>query len=108
MTTSPAAAAAAAAAAARTPTSSLKGFVIPPLQPGDRICDWKPLFKAAVTSLLTQENGEKLAIDLLPGYINRRTAEKELVRHILDLSICTGWSYLFIYLLHEHDGVAFF
>ena len=86
MTTFRAAAAAAAAAAANnTTTSSLKGFVIPPLQPGDRICDWKPLFKAAVTSLLTQENGEKLAIGLLPGYVNRRTAEKELVQEAVKL-----------------------
>ena len=58
---------------------SLKGFVVPPLQPGDRISDWKPLFKAAVTTLLAQNDGERLAIGLLPGHVNRRKAEKELV-----------------------------
>ena len=66
-------------------TTSLKGFVIPPLQPGDRIGDWRPVFKAAVTSLLAQENGEKLAIGLLPGYVNRRIAEKELVQDAVKL-----------------------
>ena len=57
-----------------------KEFVIPPLQAGDRIEDWKLLFQAAVTPLLAKDGGEKLAaIGLLPGYINRRPAEKELV-----------------------------
>ena len=59
---------------------SLTGIVVPPLQPGDRISDWKPLFKASVTPLLAQTNGELLAIGLLPGYVNRRRAEKELVQ----------------------------
>ena len=56
-----------------------KEFVMPPLQAGDRIEDWKLLFQAAVTPLLAKDGGEKLAIGLLPGYINRRPAEKELV-----------------------------
>ena len=59
---------------------SLTSVVVPPLQPGDRISDWKPLFKAAVTPLLARENGEQLAIGLLPGHVNRRRAEKELVQ----------------------------
>ena len=50
-----------------------------PLQPGDRISDWRPVFKAAVTPLLAKENGQALAIGLLPGYVNRRTAGRELV-----------------------------
>ena len=56
-----------------------KEFVIPPLRPGDRIEDWKLLFQAAVTPFLAKDGGEKLAIGKLPGYINRRLGEKELV-----------------------------
>ena len=56
-----------------------KEFVIPPLQVGDRIEDCKLLFRAAVKPLLAKDGGEKLAKGLLPGYINRRPAEKELV-----------------------------
>ena len=54
--------------------------VIPPLSCGQRISDWEPVFKAAVTSLLVQTGGERLAIGLLPGYVNRRVAEVELVK----------------------------
>ena len=50
-------------------------FVVPPLQPGD----WRPVCKAAFTPLLAKENGQALYIGLLPGYVNRRTAECELV-----------------------------
>ncbi len=60
--------------------TGVNGFVVPALQPGDRISDWQPLFKASVTPLLAQENGETLAIGQLPAYVNRRTAEKELVQ----------------------------
>ena len=41
----------------------LKGttqFVIPVLKPNIRIDGWEPLFRAAVTPLLLQENGESL------------------------------------------------
>ena len=63
--------------------STVKGFVVPPLQPGDRISDWEPIFKAAVTPLLAQDNGQTLAIGLLPAHVNRRTAEKELVQEAI-------------------------
>ena len=57
---------------------------IPALQPEERIEDWKPLFKAGVSTLLARgPEGEALAIGLLPAYINRRTAECELVREVL-------------------------
>ena len=57
---------------------------IPALQPEERIEDWKPLFKAGVSTLLARgQEGEALAVGLLPAYINRRTAERELVREIL-------------------------
>ena len=57
---------------------------IPVLKPDERIDDWKALFKAGVGTLLARgTEGEKLAIGLLPAYINRRTAERELVREVL-------------------------
>ena len=57
---------------------------IPPLQSGERIEDWERLFRAAVTSLLTQEGGQRLAISLLPAYVCRRVAERELVREVVN------------------------
>ena len=36
-----------------------------------------------MTSLLARDNGEKLPIGLLPGCVNRRTAEVELVREAI-------------------------
>ena len=56
---------------------------IPPLQTGERIASWEKLFRAAVTSLLAQEGGEKLAVGLLPAYVCRRPAERELVKYIV-------------------------
>ena len=57
---------------------------IPALKPGERIEDWKPLFKAGIGTLLARgPEGEVLAIALLPAYVNRRTAERELVREVL-------------------------
>ena len=67
--------------------ANLRGFAIPPPQPWDKITDYKSLFKAAVTGLLMQQDGEKLAIGLLPRYINRRTAERELVQETVKLDI---------------------
>ena len=62
----------------------LGGLNIPPLQSGERIEDWERLFRATVTSLLTQEGGQRLAISLLPAYVCRRVAERELVREVLN------------------------
>ena len=66
----------------------LKGttqFVIPVLKPNSRIDEWEPLFRAAVTPLLLQENGESLAIGLLPAYVNRRPTETELMKEVVKL-----------------------
>ena len=41
--------------------------IVPPLKGDDRISDWTPLFTAAVSSLLTKNNGQKLAIGMLPA-----------------------------------------
>ena len=57
---------------------------IPALKAAERIEDWKPLFEAGVATLLANgPKGEALAIGLLPAYVNRRTAERELVREVL-------------------------
>ena len=56
---------------------------IPPLHEGERIGDWRHLFKAAVTNLLAEENGQIRSIQLLPAYINRRPAERELIKDLV-------------------------
>ena len=65
--------------------ANLRGFAILPLHPGDKITDYKSLFKATLTGLLMQQDGEKLAVGLLPRYINRRTVERELVQETVKL-----------------------
>ena len=55
------------------------------LKPNSRIDEWEPLFRAAVTPLLLQENGESLAIGLLPAYVNMRPAETELMKEVVKL-----------------------
>ena len=70
-------------------TTRVKGsvqFIVPPLKPSDRIDEWEPLFRAAVTGLLTQENGQALAIGLLPAHVNRRPAEVELCKEVVTLT----------------------
>ena len=62
-----------------TPISSLN---IPILQKGERISDWERLFRAAVAPLLAQE-GERLAISMLPAYICCRVTEREVVREVV-------------------------
>ena len=57
--------------------------MIPSLHKEQRISDWELLFKAAVTPLLAQEGGEKLAICLLPAYVCRRPSEAKVVTQIV-------------------------
>ena len=59
-------------------------FIVPRLQIGERIDDWEPLFRAAVTSLLLRQDGLKLAIGLLPAYLTRRPAEVELAKEVIN------------------------
>ena len=59
------------------------GLNIPPLLNNDRIEDWEKLFRAAVASPLTQEGGQRLAISMLPAYVCRRVAEREIVREVV-------------------------
>ena len=66
-------------------TTRMSQFVIPSLQPGERIEDWQPLFTAAVTTLLAKPAGEKLALGPLPGYVKRRPAEVESIREVIEL-----------------------
>ena len=57
---------------------------IPALKPDERIEEWQPLFEAGVRTLVARgTEGEVLAIGLLPAYINRRTAERELVKEVV-------------------------
>ena len=62
--------------------SQFGGLNIPTLQKDQRIAEWEKLFRAAVAPLLAQEGGERLAISILPGYICRRIAEREIVEAI--------------------------
>ena len=63
-----------------TPFANLN---IPPLQKTERISSWEKLFRAAITPMLDREDGEKLAVGLLPAYVCRRPAEKELAKDIV-------------------------
>ena len=62
------------------------GMHIPPLHEGMRIGDWKHLFLASVQQIVDGENGQKRAIQLLPACVNRRPAERELVRDVVKKS----------------------
>ena len=56
---------------------------IPPLLKDQTIAEWEHFFRASVASLLTQEGGEKFAISILPAYVCRRPAEREVVREVV-------------------------
>ena len=60
-------------------TTMIGQLAIPPLQEGQSIGDWEPVFTASVTPLLIRDDGQKLAVCSLPAYVCRRTAEIELV-----------------------------
>ena len=62
------------------------GMYIPPLHEGMRIGDWKHLFLASVQQIVDGENGQKRAFQLLPACVNRRPAERELVRDLVKKS----------------------
>ena len=50
---------------------------IPPLVTGQKIEEWEPLFRAAVSSLVATTS-EKAAIQLLPAYLSRLVVERTL------------------------------
>ena len=54
-----------------TPYSNLN---IQSLPSGKRTGSWEKLFRAGVTTLPAHEDGENLAVGLLPAYLNRRLA----------------------------------
>ena len=58
-------------------------LVIPPLRSGDRIEEWETAFRAATSSYLLAEKGEKIVVGLLPAFVNRRPAEVALVRELV-------------------------
>lgn len=57
-------------------------LAVPPLRAGQRLAEWAPLFRAAVAGLVASGN-EEFAIALLPGYVNRSVAERELCAEIV-------------------------
>ena len=59
-------------------------ITIPPLQEGQRIEEWGPLFRAAVATLVTTEGGEKAAIRMLPVHIAKREAERSIASVALE------------------------
>ena len=56
---------------------------IPPLLKEQTITEWEHFFRASVTSLLTQDGGEKLAIGLLPAYVCQKVTERQVVREVM-------------------------
>ena len=66
--------------------SQFGGLNIPTLQKDQRIAEWEKLFRAAVAPLLAQEGRRRarLAISMLPGYICRRIAEREIVKEVIN------------------------
>ena len=60
------------------------------------------MVQAAITALLLQPDGEKLAIGLLPAYINRRPSEIELVSEVIQESTLDG---AFVFLCTLDDPV---
>ena len=56
---------------------------IPPLLKDQTVTEWEHFFRAAVVSLLTQDGGEKFAISILPAYVCRRPAEREVVLEVV-------------------------
>ena len=65
---------------------------IPVLSERTRIGDWKHLFLASVQQILDDEQGQKKAIQLLPACVNRRPAERELVRDVVRSAETIVWA----------------
>ena len=57
---------------------------IPPLLKDQTITEWERMFRAGVATLLAQEGGEKLAISMLPEFVCRRPAEREVAREVFE------------------------
>ena len=67
---------------------------IPELRKEERIEKWKPLFEAATAGLRSTEGGTRRALQLLPAYICRSLAERELVLEVVaenDVRLSRRW-----------------
>ena len=64
--------------------TNIGGLNVPPLQRDDRIEEWERLFRAAIVPLLAQDGGERLAITMLPAFICRRVAERQIAREVVN------------------------
>ena len=62
---------------------TLGGLAIPPLHEDELIGEWRPLFMAAVIPLMERKEEEKI-IQMLPLFICRRPAERQLVREVVE------------------------
>ena len=56
---------------------------IPPLKDGARIEDWESEFRAAVEPVLMERVNDDEVLSLLPHFVNRRPAERCVVKHAL-------------------------
>ena len=57
---------------------------VPPLRERQRIKAWRPLFEAAVSTLTQSEDGQRVAIRLLPAYVSRGELEPKVVLKALE------------------------
>ena len=80
---------------------------VPALREGQTIRAWRPLFEAAVSTLVQGEGGYKAAIRLLPAYVNRGKMECTLVLRTLGMdSLEEAFTYLIEHLDPEVDEYA--
>ena len=63
--------------------AALGNLNIPPLNEGERIASWERFFRASVAPLLAREDGQILAVGLLPAYVCRWRAERETVKDVV-------------------------
>ena len=80
---------------------------VPALRVGQTIPSWRPLFEAAVSTLLQGEGGYKAAISFLPAYVNRGKMECTLILRTLGMdSLEEAFTYLIEHLDPEVDEYA--
>ena len=80
---------------------------VPPLRENQTIKSWRPLFQAAVSTLLQGEGGQKTAIRLLPAFVNRGTLECTIALKALEKDTLDGaFEYLIEHLDPETDEHA--
>ena len=80
---------------------------VPPPRENQTINSWRPLFQAAVSTLLQGEGGQKAAIRLLPAFVNRGTLECTIALKALEKdTLDDAFEYLIGHLDPEIDEHA--